>query len=70
LPLRRATIFCLEEPLPPFANDLTLEAEARGDDVVPETIGGHKDDLRPDDISVRRRILGRPSARGSLVRPE
>jgi hypothetical protein len=50
----------VEEPFPPFADDLALEAEARGDDVVTQAVGRHEDNLRADDIAVRRRIFGRP----------
>jgi hypothetical protein len=54
----------VEKPLPPLANDLALETEARGDDVVPQAVGSHENNLRADDISVRRRILGRPLFEG------
>ena len=58
-----------EEPLPPFADDLALEAETRGNDVVPKTVSGHEDDLGPNDVSVRRRILGRPLLEGRSFVP-
>ena len=37
----------IEEPLPPFTDDLPLQTEARGDDVVSEAGGGQEDNLRP-----------------------
>jgi len=54
----------VEEPLPPFADDLTLQTEARGDDVVAQAVGGQQDDLRPNDVAIWRRILGRPLLKG------
>src|SRR3989449_1806912 len=50
----------VEEPLPPFTDDLALQTEARGDDVVAETVGCQQDNLRANDVSIRRRIFGRP----------
>src|SRR5437763_12280879 len=50
----------IEEPLPPFADDLTLQTEARGDDVVAQAVGSQQDNFRPNDVAIRRRVLGRP----------
>jgi hypothetical protein len=49
----------VEEPLPPVAHDLALKAEVRGDDVVPEAVGGPENNLDAHDVAVRKRILGR-----------
>src|SRR6266498_3005553 len=49
----------VEEPLPPLADDLTLETEARRDEVVAQTSGSEEDDLRAHDLSIWRRILAR-----------
>src|SRR2546426_9829605 len=54
----------VEEPLPPFADDLALETEARGDDVVAQAVGGQEDNLRANNVAIRRRILGRPLLKG------
>jgi len=49
----------VEEPLAPFTDDLALQAEASGDDVVAETVGSQEDNLRANDVAIRRRISGR-----------
>src|SRR3989475_7262623 len=54
----------VEEPLPPFTDDLTLQTEARGDDVVAQAVGGQEDNLCPNNVPIRRRILGRPLLEG------
>jgi hypothetical protein len=46
----------LKEALPPFADDLSRGIESLGDLIVGEAGSGIEDDLRPDDISIRRRI--------------
>src|SRR5437879_5629892 len=40
----------VEEPLSPFADDLTLQTEARRDEVVPQAGGGQEDNLRANDV--------------------
>ena len=48
------------EPLAPLADDLARGIQARCDDVIGETLGGERDDLRPDDRPIRRRISSPP----------
>jgi len=43
----------LEETLSPFANDLPREVEARGNDVICETLSSVENDLSANDISIR-----------------
>src|SRR5207302_8312587 len=54
----------VEEPFSPFADDLTLQTEARRDEVVPQAAGGQEDNLRANDVAIRRRILPRPLFEG------
>ncbi len=54
----------VEESLPPFADDLTLQTEARRNEVVPQASGGQEDNLRANDIPIRRRIPTRPLFEG------
>ncbi len=54
----------VEEPLPPFADDLTLQTEARRDEVVSQAGGGQEDNLGANDVPIRRRILPRPLFEG------
>ncbi len=39
--------------LAPLADDLARGIEARGDEIVGETLGGQEDDLGPDDLTIR-----------------
>ncbi len=42
-----------EEPLAPFADDLSWRVESGGDLVVAESLCGVEHDLGPDNVSVR-----------------
>src|SRR5207245_2187130 len=60
-----------EETVAPFANDLARRIESCGDEIVAEPLGRQQDDLRADDVSIRRRIFaGSRFQRGSLVGSE
>ena len=57
--------------MPPFADDLAWRVEARGDDVIPDVLGGEQDDLGANDVPIRRRILaGSGFEFGALLRTE
>ena len=43
----------IEKAVAPFADDLARRIESRGDEIVPESLGGQQDDLRADDVSIR-----------------
>ena len=47
----------LEEPFAPLADNLAARVESRGNLIVGESFGGKEDDLGPDYVSIRQRIL-------------
>src|SRR6266542_3223051 len=57
----------VEEPLPPLADDLTLETEARRDEVVAQAVGSQEDDLRANDVLDTETYTSASSLRGPLV---
>jgi hypothetical protein len=50
----------VEDPLSPFADDLTLQTETRGDYIVAQAVNGQQDNLCPNNVPIPRRILGGP----------